>query len=965
MDMSEQLVAALRVNQQEGREDMLTQSARQEMLPPTHPPQRKAAKGVKYVIEACQPASVRKGGRRARSLSTGVDGTPRPSATGKFTAIRRAASLTRPQAVSQIDKRHKFAEENAQVPVTKKGAPSGATQAAIKRKGKEKVVKKLIKEMKPAERHQGEKLVVKGPSGAVTTDPPFFTGQFRIGDHTRKHKEYIKEEFRQIKDNDSKIDFENKDKLHETDKGAHKRKYLEYIQNAFRGMKDHDSRFGETVTIEDRYTKLLILNNYSNRTDKEHEIISYGERHLRFMAERAENSYTSIEDLFSPQKDGHVPRTVVLQGVSGIGKTMTTRKIMFDWASGSLFQERFEYVFYIHCREYSQRGAQRPIADLIIPSIDGEPLLSMSEIEDNPKKVLFIIDGFDELKITEGLLFDDPDKKSPEGKTIFSLIRKRYLSDSYIIITTRPTAMDALEKCVKDGRLAEILGFSEDDRMEYFEKFFGNDIQSAKAIKIVKENEIVYTMCFVPIVCWIVCTVIKEQIENNEESLFDLRTITSVYLLLFFNLLKQQNRDSGQQHITNNLKSLCALAEEGVYLQKILFEENDLRKHGVNILAVQGLFLKKNIFKKSTDISHSYSFIHLSIQEFFAALSYILQENATTTENTESPQRNVIQLLTDYTESEYNHWMLTARFLFGLLNTERWNKIERKLQWKVSPEIKPAVQAWIMEQLKREEDDLTSHTMDLFHCLYETQDEEFVKKGSECVKHIILAPSNIRSKMISMEWRVLEYCLKYSEVKTISLNNIGMRPEDVRTLMQVLMKCSTLRLVKCSLTDSSCEDLASVLKTNPSLKHLKLNGNKLGDSGAKKLCEGLKHPECKLQELRLEECSLTASCCKDLTSVLKTNTSLTELDLGGNELGDSGVKKLCEGIKHPGCKLKTLGLQRCSLTDSCCGDLASVLRTSTSLQELWLNENDMGHCGLKALCGGLRHLRCKLLKLWY
>ncbi|XP_078514934.1 NACHT, LRR and PYD domains-containing protein 12-like [Lissotriton helveticus] len=744
----------------------------------------------------------------------------------------------------------------------------------------------------------------------------------------------------------------------------HKRKYKQYIKDEFREMKDNDSRFGETVTLEGRYTKLLILKNYRERKDKEHEIMSCGERHLELMEERAADSYSNIKDLFSPEKDGHVPRTVVLQGVAGIGKTMTARKIMFDWASGKLFRGRFEYVFYINCREYNQLSAQRPIADLILPSIEGGPRLSMGEIEANPERMLFIIDGFDELKIPEGLLSDDPDKKSQMGKTIFSLLRNRYIKDSYKIITTRPTAYDALGKCVKGGRLAEILGFSEAGREEYFTKFFGNEIQASHAIRIVKENEILYTMCFVPIVCWIVCTVIKEQMEDKEDSLRDLRTITSVYLLFLFNLLKQQSLDPVQQNITSNLKSLCALAEEGVYQQKILFEEHDIVKHGVDIPALQSLFLNNNIFKQCTDTVSLYSFIHLSFQEFFAALFYILEGNDTTAENTESPQRAVNHLLKEYTELGNNHLMLTVRFLFGLLNTERLEKINRKLQWKVSPEIKPVLQAWITEKLKQEGDKITSHMVDLFQYLYETQDEEFLTTEPVCVKHISITESTMEREMTSMDFRALVFCLQHSGIERFDLHEITMSPEGVRVLKPLLIKCPSLRLWQCSLTGSCCGDLASALETNTSLTELDLSHNKdLGDAGLKKLCEGFKHPNCKLQTLRLQWCSLTGSCCGDLASVLETNSSLTELDLSKNILRDAGVKRLCKGLKHPNCKLETLRLDHCSLTSSCCEDLASVLETNTSLTELDLRWNELGDAGVKKLCEGLKHPNCKLQTL--
>ncbi|XP_064419082.1 NACHT, LRR and PYD domains-containing protein 3-like, partial [Latimeria chalumnae] len=171
------------------------------------------------------------------------------------------------------------------------------------------------------------------------------------------------------------------------------------------------------------------------------------------------------------------------------------------------------------------------------------------------------------------------------------------------------------------------------------------------------------------------------------------------------------------------------------------------------------------------------------------------------------------------------------------------------------------------------------------------------------------------------------------------------------------------RLWGCGLTAGCCEDLSSVLSTNSSLTLLNLIGNNLGVSGVKRLSAGLRNPNCKLQNLWLEQCGLTAGCCEDLSSVLSTNSSLTELDLMLNNLGDSGVKCLSAGLRDPNCKLQKLLLWGCGLTAGCCEDLSSILSTNSSLMVLDLSDNYLGDSGVKRLSAGLRDPNCKLQTL--
>ncbi|XP_026997578.2 ribonuclease inhibitor-like isoform X3 [Tachysurus fulvidraco] len=174
----------------------------------------------------------------------------------------------------------------------------------------------------------------------------------------------------------------------------------------------------------------------------------------------------------------------------------------------------------------------------------------------------------------------------------------------------------------------------------------------------------------------------------------------------------------------------------------------------------------------------------------------------------------------------------------------------------------------------------------------------------------------------------------------------------------------TLRLCLCDLTEESCRVLSSVLSSISSrLTDLDLSNNNLQDSGVKLLSDGLKVPHCTLKTLRLCLCDLTEESCRVLSSVLGSISSrLTDLDLSNNNLQDSGVKLLSDGLKVPHCTLKTLRLYGCCLREESCRALASVLRSSR-LRELDLTDNKVQDSGVRLLSDGLKDPSCTLQTL--
>ncbi|XP_063819120.1 NACHT, LRR and PYD domains-containing protein 3-like [Pseudophryne corroboree] len=769
-------------------------------------------------------------------------------------------------------------------------------------------------------------------------------------------------------------------------------RYVDYTLDKYHVTEDCNARLGETIYLEKRYVRLLLIKNYRDEGERQHEITASGQRHLQIMADRSSDEYlpTTVQDLFSPDDVGISPKTVVLQGLAGIGKTMTSQKIMLDWASGNLYKDKFQFVFYINCRKVNTITGNISLAGYLsnycllkCPS----DLLHL--IFRKSKGILFIVDGFDELKwspMNDTEVCDEPFQEVSREILLNSLFRKTVLGDSSLIITTRPLSMMTLKHFVKCPRYVEILGFTGNQLEEYFYKFFKTRDQADLAFSTIKDNDTLYTMCAVPIICWIVCTVIKQQLQERLHTISS-KTSTSIYLLYLKSLIKYHRRDSAQ-HISTCIQKLCALANEGVWDQRILFEESDLVRHGLSVSELESVFLNENIFHRDVDTRTCYSFIHLSVQEFFAALYYVLDQKSVKEHFHFMKIRKVKELLK--ASEGRAHLKLTVRFLFGLSSEKQIQETQRNIGCPISFRAKLALEEWF----RRHPSDYHN---EILCCLYETQDVDYVERMMSNFSHVKIKGLHYGKKgeQEDIGCRAVAYCLERSTVNhTVAFDDYIIGPKARSVLSPAFHKClrlcfrgctfldkeedvyqagaslsglfaqcqmQLLSLFQCNLTSSFCEDLRIVIESRPLIK-LNLTRNNLQDCGVKVLCQGLRHPACALQELNLAYCRLTESCWEDLSSVLMKQ-SLLKLDLSWNHLQDSGVRRLCGGLRHLACTLQKLILYNCELTQFCCEDISSVITINRSLIKLDLSWNKIQDCGVRLLCEGLRHQACTLQEL--
>ncbi|XP_059817124.1 NACHT, LRR and PYD domains-containing protein 3-like isoform X2 [Hypanus sabinus] len=733
--------------------------------------------------------------------------------------------------------------------------------------------------------------------------------------------------------------------------------------------------------LADRYAELTVISTVRDRTLVEHELLARGRDHEHYREKQLRRQLEKIrtDQLFhssfsrSKSKSGS---SAAVAGVPGIGKTTMVQKIVYDWAMGKIYQQ-FQFVFSFKFRDLNSIDCRINLKELIL---DQYPYFGniLREVWKNPEGLLFIFDGLDEFKhkidfadsrrdTEQKHQCPDPEWWCEVSDIVYSLIQGKLLPGCSVLVTTRPTALHLLEKADISVR-AEILGFVGEERKEYFIRHFEDQTVAEAVFKHVKENEILYTMSYNPSYCWILALALgpffTQRVRDPQRVP---KTITQLYSYYIYNILKNHGREIERPR--DVLLRVGQMAFRGVSEKKIVFTDGDLIKYNLQPSQFLSGFLMELLEREDSAQSVVYTFPHLTIQEFVAAVTQFLIPDG----------RDIKKLLTETHNTTDGRFEVFLRFVAGLSSP----MTARGLVEILGPfphETTCRVIDWVKEEVKRQSGNTESEAgkrslLNTLHYLFESQNRGLAQDALGSVETLSFS----RLTLTPIDCAVLSHAIGFCDtIKHLDLENCHIQCEGIQRLGPGLHKCQVLslnnnklgdsgvKLVSAALrnpeckiqrlwlrgvglTDSGAEDLVSALSTNPSLTELDLSYNKLGDSGVKLVSAALRNPECKIQRLWLGDVGLTDSGAEDLASALSTNPSLTELDLSDNKLGDSGVKLVSAALRNPECKIQRLGLWDVGLTDSGAEDLVSALSTNPSLTWLDLTLNSLTDRSVPAL----------------
>ncbi|XP_035772132.1 NACHT, LRR and PYD domains-containing protein 12-like isoform X3 [Neolamprologus brichardi] len=735
------------------------------------------------------------------------------------------------------------------------------------------------------------------------------------------------------------------------------------------------------------YTELYITEGQSEEVHTQHEV-----RQLETASKMDALHGTPIrcQDIFKALPDQQRPiRVVLTNGVAGVGKTFSVQKFTLDWAEG-LENQHVSVVVLLSFRELNLiRDEYYSLLELL--HVFHPTLQKVTAEKLAVSQLLFIFDGLDEsrlsLDFTNRKLLSDVTQKSSVSQLLTNLIQGNLLPSALVWITSRPAAANQIPPTCVD-RITELRGFTDAQKEEYFRRRVNDEELSSKIISHMKTSRSLHIMCRIPVFCWITATVLEHMLTTEERGELP-KTLTDMYshFLLFQTKRKKNKYDEGHetspQELTEAdrevLLKLGRLAFEHLEKGNIMFYQEDLEQCGLDVTEASVYSgVCTEIFKRECVIFHKpvYCFVHLSIQEFLAA---VYMFHCFTNRKTEVVENFLCPQVGNFI------WDEEEEYEDDDSDTDNYSDDEGLVNDYVDPR-----QVWDESTMMRQQmiyfQKITSMTKKLFGRDLRSYDaflnrvmEKFLQSKNG---HLDLFVRFLHGLSLESNQRLLGGLLGQTVISTEIIqrviNNLKMMNSDYMypdrsiNIFHCLMEMNDLSVhleiqeflksenrSEKKLSEIQCSALAFMLQISEVvLDEFDLRRYNISEQGQLRLIPAVRN----CQKARLTQCRLSETQCEVVASALKSNPShLTQLDMSLNDLTFSAVKLLCAGLESPNCRLKTLRLGSCGLSKISCDYLAAALKSNPShLIELDLRNNNLQDSGVKQLCGFLESPGCRL-----
>ena len=763
------------------------------------------------------------------------------------------------------------------------------------------------------------------------------------------------------------------------------------------------------VRTDDIFTSLLIQHGRKPVEDLDMERGEQLQQYSRGSGKPVEHS----QEIFlseSDRNDDMNPKSVLVTGKAGIGKTVYCQNLIRDWADNKLFQPQsnrnvpdFKFAYLLTFRQLSLlRDELVTLREILNLSsvLDEHSNIDDSLFEyivDHSENVLIILDGFDEYSKQNLIVSDSDDRypnsakeKMPVAALCAKLIKGKILKDSVVMMTSRPEEYDQVKGKIPFDQYVEITGFSEEQVKKYIEKYFKeNEVMKNAVMDHITKNDNLVSFAHIPVLCFLMCSYFEYILNGSMNTDALPVSMGDIYSEVINMFLRKHSRTKGapSKKTLDKLSKFAAhLLRKEKYLFSVVDDMKRFSSEEVESLKASGLLHCSPPFRKSfSETTKYFCFTHLTLQEYLAARWFVKQREIPSYSGNASGM--VLQFMSGILSKQNDHAFM-RKLLRGLIRRASfWFSVdpliikclaeyhdkEFALNFVKEFYRKLFCFSYTTINFKEQDCNAISFLLDVISTLNAEEKADMNQLTFQQSHRPLGNRLNLFRRIVPCaegtgERSQTSSCHSSRAPDTLLLFKCHITQTGVRQICKVLKNelctVTSLGLGSCSMADECVVTIAESLPST-NVTTLSLHSNKTTDAGVASLSQALQTAECQVTTLSLHENQITDAGVASLSQALQTAAcQVTTLDLSESQITDAGVAILSQALQTAACQVTTLDLSENQITDAGVASLSQALQTAAcQVTKLDLNGNQITDAGVASLSQALQTAACQVTTL--